>query len=565
MATSDRIDKSEKSYEKIESEGRKRSKKRDHSLAVFISIYFLVVLFTSYTGVCGDWQDTSFGVLFYNHWDPMGSYIAGGIDLFGSGKYTPFFGHPGLPLMFLIHFIAKTGYFLFMLLGGTADFEMFAAKNVRWIIFYSKAATICITLLSFILLYFVSRKLTENKNIALLTVVAYATTLPVLYYADRISPESFLVLFTLLTFFSIWKFQESIDKRKELKAYQFIILAAFASVGAVYSKLHLSYPLIPFAFAYILTVREKTAIEHGPSLRMRFLPPVIFICFAAFFLYLGSLKTDWRAFFNLWKDWGPLKHDFVHSGYTWDSIREKISFLLSSLLSLTSQSEKDTALPLGVVYRKYLFFVVEWIFIVFSASGLVMFWKNQPEKRRVLVYIIVYLFLLLPTIIYHPSIHYLFIHLSFAAIFCAYFVFLVVEKLTHREVGLRRKFWLSFGLIILFQQLSLAFAVDIRLNDYRQYKRWRGYYDALDIIDYGEKIGLVKQFPQDFYTLHGAGWLPDSTRYLNALRNFVHVVKPGESLSLNQLKELEIRVIVALTKDNYKMQFLDETTARSKP
>ena len=518
----------------------------------------ILIIWANYMGVCGDWVDYTFGVRLINHWDPMGCYIAGGIDLFGDGKYSPWWGHPGLTLMLLIHIVARVGHFFHSVMDGSAPFAIYAAKNIRWIVFFSKTLIACLTLLSFYILFFVSFIITKNRIISILAVITYATTFPVMYYADRISTETLLIIFTLLTFFFIWKHLENVGKKDTSNALLFIGLASLSSVSAVYSKLSLSYPLIPFTILYIFTGKNDTLKNENYKSRMKYLSAGIYISLSFLFFLLGAQKTDWITFLAVWKDFIPVKRDFISisNGITWESLQEIFSFLFSNLLNITSDHRKDPLL-LAAIYRKYLFLFVEFFLIISTALGVGLFYKKYPENRNRLIYIFIYIFLLLPPILYNPLFHYLIILLPFAAIFSAFFFYSVVNKFVNEKVSCKAKFYLSFLIIILVQQISIAFAVDTRINDYRNYKKWRGYYDALDRIEYGEKIGIVNQFPHTFRALHGAGGLPDTTRFIRALKKHVIILDANKKYSMDFIRENKISLIVALTKDGYEIQFVD--------
>ncbi|MBU1256015.1 hypothetical protein KKH35_04035 [Patescibacteria group bacterium] len=248
-------------------------------------------------------------------------YLGAGLTFFDV-RYV-WAGHPGIPLMFLIYSISKMFYWLGLLFGASVPFEIFTAKNIFWVIFITKSAITFVYILSFCILYRIALIfLTETAS--KIAVLSYATSVIILYYMNKISPEPLLVLFALLGIFWMWKY---VENHHDYKGYIFLALSAFAGIVAVMTKIMIAAPLVVFLPAYIL-------LHQGISLKNKILGTGLFLCFGVIFFILIGWKVDWPSFFDFWKNYAPSNPTSTSDSSPLFYFNQSISYIISFFFSV---------------------------------------------------------------------------------------------------------------------------------------------------------------------------------------------------------------------------------------
>ena len=246
---------------------------------------------------CGSWDNRLFGVPMWSEADTGAYCVASAHELYSFHGRLLYPGHPGLPLQVLLHAL-QVGYYALAGARGGLGFTSFIAKNIAEVFFLSKMLATGLHVLTFVLLYPFALRLLRRERAALLAVLGYATSLPVVYFLSRISVEPTMVLFFLAAFLCVWR---SLDEgARPGRAAFWAALAGAASIGGLSSKFHLLWPLPIACFGHLLW--GDGLPWSVPPARGR-APRAALLAFAAAALAslaLSSLLLDWRDFFANW-------------------------------------------------------------------------------------------------------------------------------------------------------------------------------------------------------------------------------------------------------------------------
>jgi 4-amino-4-deoxy-L-arabinose transferase-like glycosyltransferase len=413
-----------------------------------------------------------------------------------------------LTLQLFLYLLLRACFVFSSAFSRGIPFEVFIAGNIHRLFALSEVAVTTLHLLSLLALYRFARKLLVGRPAALLAVLAYATSFPALYYASRISPEPLLVTFYLLTFVCIWNYQEHIDAWRFLPAFTFVAMAGLCSTAAFFTKVHLAGLLIPFATLQILLQKQGTpnaksswALTHIPG-------TLLFLLSSCAGLLLGSLKVDWALFWRYYYAYAPGANpsasDYDSSVSSWANYVHAVPGMATSLAKRIPQF-----FGLYATCSTYegLFAIAECVFLLSAVLGLVMLWKHQPRIRTRVSWLLLYWLIMLPVLIHRGNFHYYFAVMAIASVFCAHFLWEFIRRRTRDNTGGRRQFRWAVLSVVLIHAVAIVFYVNTRYHDVLSYREtWLPYYEALDQLNYGERIALLvpdHQIPPPLWHIHG--------------------------------------------------------------
>jgi hypothetical protein len=463
-------------------------------ITLFICIVVLTIFaIISYKTLFGWWTVKVIG--FDNqtfNWDPGGAYLGSGIALF-SQRYAAnanWPGHPGITLMFLIQIISRGLHWLAILFGPTVSYEAYVAKNMFWIILIAKIAISLLYLISSYVVYIFTLELINKKEIALLAVISYLTTYPVLAYFNNISPEPLMIIFTLLSILFILKYKKHPFSYKDnnLQPFKYLGLSALLTACSLGTKIVFAIPLVVLIFLFVLL--EKHSLNSKKikfSLTRRLSDSGLFLFLLVIFLIPIYWKVDLNNFFHYWFFYSPGSPSYISAKNWGINILTNLWYLAGNFVITLIQNGFYVFLPKFNYYG--VFVIAESVFLLLSVFGILMFWKNEPKKRLILVWLIIFNLLISYFLIYHTIWHYFMIQLAFLAIFFAYFVYSCVNKI--KNLSSKGKIITSILTIILCHSFSIFLFINLRVSDMKEYKTWQPYYEALRKIGYNEKIGVI--------------------------------------------------------------------------
>ena len=220
--------------------------------ALFLAICLTFILLAP----GGQWANRVIGVPLWWNGDPGAGYVVGSLYAFTPSRHE-FVGHPGLPIQLAVGAFAHLIYFISRISGGGESFFDFWARNFRGLFILGSCIIALFHVASFHVLFAFAKRIAGDAKIAFIAVLAYATSLPVLFYASRVSPEPLLVIAFLLTVLSLWNAIE-FSGTNSRKARNWTILAALATVFGVYSKIHLAALLPPGSKCWRSTAHMDT-------------------------------------------------------------------------------------------------------------------------------------------------------------------------------------------------------------------------------------------------------------------------------------------------------------------
>lgn len=506
-----------------------------------------VLLAVSYwatsSGTMGGWDIHIMGVRHQAVWDPGGPYLGSGLLLFRQ-PFAPFVGHPGLTLTLLCHVVAKAMYLPF---AAATPFDEFAARHIYAIAF---TASLCMTGVFVAALATVERvalRLLGDYRMAMLAVVAYATTLPVLLYLNKISSEPLLVLFTLLTFLWLWRYYEAANRQEALT---FLALSAQASVAAVYTKALIVAPILAFIPLHLVCHR-------GAPLRWRIRDAALYVAFCIPGLALGALKTDWAYFFRFWFAYAPGGPQYSGSRHWLVNVVMNASKTLPAMVgSAASQLAPQKLVP-SFDTREGLFIAAEGLFLVLGAVGLVLYRRACRNRPALLDWFLV--FLALTAIPYLQkglsAWHYLFVHFAVASVFVAYAIARLVRRVAGMNLGTAGGWALGCCVALAVNGVGAYLFVDARRYDARQHVAWELYYRAPSMIGPDGRIGLVHTAHVDEILQPIAAYLP-LEGFLAKYRDYLVPISGAETRA--ELSRRHIEAIVELTPTGLVFQRVDE-------
>jgi hypothetical protein len=264
------------------------------ALLALAAAAFLYGGFFSALAPCGSWDNVLFGAPMWNEADPGGYYLASAHELYAFHGRLLYPGHPGLPLQILLRALQSVFYALAAPRG--LGFTAFIAKNIAQVFFLSKMLITGLHVMTFLLLYPFALRLLARPRAALLAVLGYATSLPVVYYLSRVSVEPLMILSFLASFLCVWR---SLDERgRPRRAALWAALAGGASVAGLATKFHMLWPLPAACLGHLLWgdgLPWKGARGRAPRAAL-----LSFAAAALTALALSALVLDWRDFFASW-------------------------------------------------------------------------------------------------------------------------------------------------------------------------------------------------------------------------------------------------------------------------
>ncbi|MGE5608531.1 MAG: hypothetical protein ACM359_04710 [Bacillota bacterium] len=469
-------------------------------------LWILDIVFFAFAAVficlapCGSWRNVIWGQTMWDNNDPGGPYVISSLYFFRQFGHPPFIGHPGVTLQAMIAAAAHAIYAVRSLAGDPQPFLEFWARNIRWLFIIAGLIIAAMHVVSFHVIYAVARKLLGDAKPAFLAVLSYATLLPTLFYATRISVEPILVSMVLLTLLNLWRMQEARDAGLHAHAYRLACLAAATSAAALLTKFHLSFPLIPLC---VLQIGLQKGSD-GAGLWCRLLSrSKLLLCYAVIaivILAVGALSMDLNEFWRGWQGYSPGASRSVaqtmpaQNADLWRSISVAWS---STLYNLRAYFTPDTNL--------YVFTVSEAVFCPLAAIGLVAFWFARPDKRALIVWPLIYGLLLLPILGYRGYWHYFFLHLAVASVFFAFLLHTTAHRLLARRIGPMPLHASLILLVLLIHSVSIAFVFASKCNDIEVYRSaYRPLHDALAQIRRGQRIAVFAARRWAPWKLHGA-------------------------------------------------------------
>jgi hypothetical protein len=244
----------------------------------------------------GVWQNQLFGGPAWGEFDPGSFYVGAAHDL-ARGETPRFVGHPGTPLLLLLHVIQKAYYASAAPTG--LSFSEFTARHLPTVFWLSKLAMTLLHLVSLRLLFLFARGLLGNPDAALFATFGYATSLPVLYYLSRISVEPLMMICFFGAFIATWRYEELARAGQTRPALGYVALAAAAAATGAVAKLHFMGPL-PFFLAVYVLLRGRRGDPRIPR-RTRILASLGLLAVSGALVLGYSQWINWRAFIMIWR------------------------------------------------------------------------------------------------------------------------------------------------------------------------------------------------------------------------------------------------------------------------
>ena len=244
----------------------------------------------------GTWVNRIFGEPAWYEFDPASFYVSAAHELrFGEG--AKFVGHPGTPLLVLLAGVQRL---LYALHGGTAlSFTEFTLRNLPSVYLASKLLITLLQLLSFWALFGFARKLLRDELAAWWAVLGYATSLPVFYYASRISVEPLMMSCFFGAFLALWHYEDLAREGREGRALLFAGLASAAAVTGAVTKLGFLAPL-PGLVLLLAGVGPRGGEQAPIGARTRAYASLVIALVGLAVLGFWSQWIDWPRFFGSW-------------------------------------------------------------------------------------------------------------------------------------------------------------------------------------------------------------------------------------------------------------------------
>jgi hypothetical protein len=484
----------------------------------------------------GNWKNRVMGVELWTNSDPTAGYAIASLFAL-SGENRTFVGHPGMPLSMILGASARVWHWVYEKTGGKEPFFEYWARHVRVLFVMAGLVAALLHVVSFHLLFAFARRLAGDARTALVAVVAYATAFPVLFYTVRLSPEPLLVIGFLGTILALWKAQERREEGSGARAWGWAAVAAAVSLGAVYSKVHLAALMPIFALAQLLMQRGTQARSLGAKLRERAGMLGCFVATAGLSAVVMGMKVDWGWFFRWWRIYVPGNVQIDMTGVyardvgvvdgIWLAVKHSVGQWVPGLT------------PPG------LFLMAEGVFIILAVWGLVWWWRKHPEKRRLMVWPILYVAMVTPIAVYRAGWHYLFLHLALGAVALA---MLVVEWMKRwRGVGAGRWVVAALAAVVVMHGGSIFFYINGKLDDVRQYREnEKRYVDALEQLKRRERMAVIGPANAELKVTRQltSKWIARGQGFEKAMYRLMVVVESEEMLTEEWKKKQRIGAVV---------------------
>jgi len=244
----------------------------------------------------GVWQNRLFGDLAGYEPDPGSFYLAAAHDL-EFGRPALYVGHPGTPLMLLLDGVQR-GLYAFSPDTGLS-WTAFSARNLPAITIASKLLITVLHLVSFGLLFAFALELLRDELAAGLACLAYATSLPVLFYLSRISVEPLMMICLFGAFVALWRWEELASAGDPRRGRVFAALAGVAAITGAVTKFNFLAPL-PALLLLEAALAPRATGESGKGVRERWLGLLALTSAGVITLWFWSHWIEWQAFFAFW-------------------------------------------------------------------------------------------------------------------------------------------------------------------------------------------------------------------------------------------------------------------------
>jgi hypothetical protein len=416
----------------------------------------------------GFWKNEMFGQTLWRETDPSGVYIDAAHRLVW-GEAPLWVLHPGTTMTLMLAGIQHAYYALASDPGFT--FTEFIARNLPTVFVLSKLMMTLVHLASFFLIFVFANRLLRDERAAFFAVLGYATSLPVLFFLSRISPEPLVVICFLLSTLAIWRYQ---DLARDGQLGGALWLAAFSAAVAVsgtVTKLNFLGPLPFFLMLYVLAGGWGENTGGPVAWRTRILALLVFTVVGAALAMVYSQIIDWSRFFMAWR----LMND------AWRAV----PWRLESLLPGTTPER--------------IFLLSELVYVALGIAGWINFLRRNPEQRIPALWVSAYggyaLLLFAYRIMKDGNFlpfHYFHLANAVVAIFFGYTTVLVLRHLPLRLGGWQAA---CFGLVwvAVIHLVAVWATVDSRLFDAASYTPNRETYGVIARLEPGERLGLVRR------------------------------------------------------------------------
>jgi hypothetical protein len=490
---------------------------------------------------CGDWENQAFGVTLWHNADPGGPYVISSVHFFDP-PYPPFLGHPGTTLQFLLHLAARAAHGALALGGVTTPFVAFWAGHIAWLFALSSFVAAALHVTSFHALHAYSRRLGMRQNTASIAVLAYATSFPVLYFGTRVSPEPLLVTLSLVALLQADSCGAALASDRRLRACLLGGGAGAAAVLALFTKMHLAFPLVPLIVLQVLTQARHDALPMAHRLRQGLLPGAAALACAVGVFLVCSLKVPWETFFAFWLPYGPAVPVDPRSGLS----LPHGAGLWEMAVGIARVCGRNLAGHFQATANG-LFTLSEAFFVALGSLGLIRLWRSSPRASSRLCWAAALCACLFPVAAIRGSWHYYFLYLAFLAIGLA----VMIDAFLARTGGASgKRAGGSFRPIVatlLVHGASLTLFIATKVSDVSAYRHGvRPYLSALDNLAPGSRAAIVSKGFK-FWLLDGGYPNYIDRDRLELTRTFESrgfIAKRPERITLDLVESLNISCVI---------------------
>ncbi len=461
-----------------------------YTLIALAAAAFLFGGVFSFLAPCGNWNNLLFGARMWEEVDPGGYYLSSAHELYRSHGHPLYPGHPGLTLQILLNAL-QAAYYGFAAPSGFG-FTTFIAKNIARAFFLSKMLITGLHVLSFVLLYLFALRLLRRERAALLSVLGYATSLPVVYYLSRISVEPLMVVFFLASFLCVWRSIDGAERRLRGPAALWAALAGAAAVCGLMTKFHLLWPL-PFLCLGHLWWGDRfpfvgRMIERSHA---RLFSIIAFAVAALATFALFSALLDWRDFFALWEV-GGMDSGTLSGGLTGLVTRQ--AGVLAAIADGVRTMSPSVYLPDAT--RSGAYFFCEIPMVAIAGLGAVLFFRRQKAQTARWLWLgagVGYSVLIWGYRCFGVShdfhgFHYLFVFTILAAVFFGEASDILLERL---RLGSLTKIVAIALEIFLIHQAVFWGVLNSRLHDIASYESLRVLNEALASVHGNQRVAVI--------------------------------------------------------------------------
>jgi hypothetical protein len=503
-------------------------------LLVLDALFLTISITLVYLVPGGGWRNSTMGVWLWWNGDPGVGYLVGSLYVFTPARHT-FVGHPGLPIEIIVGVFAKLIHLSYRLGGGHETIYQFWAHHMRGLFILGGVLISIIHVISFHVVYALAKRLVNDPKAALLAVVAYASSFPVLHYSTRVSPEPLLVIAFALTIIALWNVQARLDEQNRRAACWWAALAGFTSVTAIYIKFHLAMALPLIACLQLLLQNGAQPQSLWQRMRSRIRQLGIFVLCATATVLIGMLKVDWPWFLQWWQRFAPGQH---HARGTAEAplggpIRGFLITTRDNLIKFLPQMTLEGIFP-----------IIEGAFVITALVALIWYWRTYRNKRSLIFWPLLYCALITPVFIFRGLWHYVFLQLAVGAAPLA----LMIWHLSGKFLSRRPRFAAALGVVLLLHSLSFIFFANSRIYDLRRYRKFvQAYHIALDRIKTGERVAVIAPdgIPPRLLYGYWPDWISNGDEFKDALDDMIVQVGSPQKLTDQFIKENQITMVVA--------------------